>query len=242
MQRLDDGLNSQVIPISAPAGFGKTTLLGDWIRAKTLLTAWLSLDPSENDIIGFLRYLIAAVQTLSPDTARATSQLLNAPQSLASLAAESILVSFINDLSFIETPFLLVLDDYHLIENQRIHQAVEFLVEHSPPHLTLVVSTRSDPAVSLARWRVQQILIEIRAMDLCFTLEETTELLNDRLALQLSATDLKLILHRTEGWAAGLQLAFLSIKGRNDISSFIRAFRADNRYVVDYLMEEVWQC
>jgi LuxR family maltose regulon positive regulatory protein len=242
LQRLDDGLNSQVILISAPAGFGKTTLLSDWIRAKPLPAAWLSLDPSENELVGFLRYLTAAVQTLYPDTARATSQLLEAPQTLASLAAESILVSFINDLSFIETPFLLVLDDYHLIENQRIHQAVEFLVEHSPPHLTLVLSTRSDPALSLARWRVQQILTEIRAMDLCFNLQETSEFLNDRLALQLSRSDLKLISHRTEGWAAGLQLAFLSLKGRSDISSFIRAFRADNRYVVDYLMEEVWQC
>lgn len=242
LQRLDDGLNSRVILISAPAGFGKTTLLSDWIRAKPLPAAWLSLDPSENDLIGFLRYLTAAVQTLYPDTARATSQLLKAPQSLASLSAESILVSFINDLSFIETPFLLVLDDYHLIENRKIHQAVEFLVEHSPPHLTLVLATRSDPVLSLARWRVLQVLTEIRAMDLCFTLQETTQLLNDRLALQLSHSDLKLISHRTEGWAAGLQLAFLSLKGRNDISSFIRAFKADNRYVVDYLMEEVWQC
>ncbi len=235
-QRLDEGLrpDHKLTLVSAPVGFGKTTLLGAWLRGIDAAVGWLSLDENDNDLVRFLRYLGAALAQAVPD--------LSAPPVEATPAAkEAVLVPLLNQLSGLSAPVALVLDDYHLIANTDIDEALVFLIDHAPPTLHLVVATRADPSFPLPRWRARQQLIEIRADDLRFTRAETAEFLETSLDLTLDSRDLDALDARAEGWIAALQLAVLSMRGQQDVSAFVQALSGSHRYVLDYLVEEVLQ-
>jgi LuxR family maltose regulon positive regulatory protein len=224
--------------ISAPAGFGKTTLLSEWIPHSEHCVAWLSLDPSDNDPSRFWAYVIAAVQTLRPDLGANALALLDSPQTPP---IESILTLLLNDVAAFPDRFALVLDDYHVVETPAIHTALTFLLDHLPPHMHLMITSRSDPPLPLARWRARRQLTELRAADLRFTSEEAAAFLNRVMGLNLSADDIAALETRTEGWIAGLQLAALSMQGRDDVDGFIRSFTGSHTYIIDYLAEEVLQ-
>lgn len=229
------GQGSKLILVSAPAGAGKSTLLGSWLRHHRA-AAWLSLDAGDNDLEYFLLYVVAALQQLEPDFGRELSDLL---QTQLAVQPEAIVIRLLNELARFKQQFMLVLDDYHVITNPKIHDAIEFLLDHLPAHLTLVIATRVDPPLALSRLRVRGQLLEIRADDLRFSPSEIAELLNDNLHLGLSEAALSSLEERTEGWVAGLQLAALSLTGRKDKEDFVAAFAGSHRYLVDYLMDEV---
>jgi LuxR family maltose regulon positive regulatory protein len=238
IERLNKGLHRKLTLISAPAGFGKTTLVSEWIVSCGQPAAWLSLDESDNDSARFLIYLINAVQKISPDFGAGLLDVLQSPQPPP---IESILTALLNEITTIPDAFILVLDDYHMIDTRSIDNALTFLVEHLPPQMHLVITTREDPALPLPRLRARIQLTELRAADLRFTPSEAAEFLDQVMELPLSAEDIAALEDRTEGWIAGLQLAALSMRGHQDVSGFIRAFAGDNRYIVDYLIEEVLQ-
>jgi LuxR family maltose regulon positive regulatory protein len=237
-QRLDEGLRRKLILIAAPAGFGKTTLLSSWIGATGLPAAWLSLDEADNDPVRFLAYFIAALQSVASEIGAGA---LNALQSAQPPPTEVILTTLLNDISSLSEDFIVVLDDYHLIESEPVDRALLFLLEHLPPQLHLVIATRQDPPLPLARLRARGQLTELRAGDLRFAADEAAEFLNQTMGLNLSATDIAALEARTEGWIAGLQLAALSVQGHDDVSGFIQAFAGDHRYIADYLIDEVLQ-
>jgi LuxR family transcriptional regulator, maltose regulon positive regulatory protein len=243
LERLDDGLTAGRTPgvtlISAPAGFGKTTLVSEWVAGFGRPTAWLSLEEGDSDPIRFLTYLVAALRTIAPSIGEGVLEILQSAQSQPPL--ESILTALLNEIATIPGSFLLVLDDYHVIESRTVDEALTFLVEHLPPRMHLVITTREDPALPLPRLRARRQLTELRAADLRFTPPEAAEFLNRVMGLQLSAEEVAALEARTEGWIAGLQLAALSMRGHRDVAEFIQAFAGDNRYIVDYLMEEVLQ-
>ena len=222
--------------LAAPAGFGKTTLLGEWLASVQRPTAWLSLDSSDNDPARFLNYMVAALQTLDAGLGADALQRL---QSGDPALSESILISLLNDLARLPCEGLLVLDDYHVIDHRPIHDALAFLLDHLPPQLHIALSSRSDPPLPLARWRARGELMELRAADLRFTAAEAADFLNQVMGLSLSAADVAALETRTEGWIAGLQLAALSLRGRSDVSGFIQSFAGDHRFIADYLVEEV---
>jgi LuxR family maltose regulon positive regulatory protein len=237
-QRLDAALCCEhcLILVSAPAGFGKTTLLVEWIQHSQLPTAWLSLDKGDNDLARFLAYLSAALEKIQPAIRADRSVLL---QAMPLSAAEPILTALINHLDEPTPPFVLVLDDYHTIEAPAVHAAVTFLFDHLPARAHLIIAGRSDPPLSLARLRGRDQLIELRAADLSFTPAEAAAFLNEVMALNLTSEDVAALEERTEGWIAGLQMAALSLQGRDDRSSFVQAFTGSHRFVLDYLIEEV---
>jgi LuxR family transcriptional regulator, maltose regulon positive regulatory protein len=250
IERLNDGLQRTpgVILISAAAGFGKTMLVSDWISALTtgpspsgreegVRVAWLSLDEGDNDPARFLVYLVAALQTIAPKVGEGV---LSALQSSQPPPSEVLLTALLNDITTLGE-VVLVLDDYHAIESQPIDEALTFLVDHLPPQLRLVIATREDPQLPLARLRVRGQLTELRAVDLRFTPSEAADFLNHSMGLDLSADNIAALETRTEGWIAGLQLAALSMQGRSDTAGFIQAFTGSHRFVLDYLMEEVLQ-
>jgi LuxR family maltose regulon positive regulatory protein len=234
--RLDDILRRKITLISAPAGFGKTTAIGTWIAGRDIRTAWVSLDTADNDVARFLLYLVAAFQTIHPEVGEGVRRALLAP---ALPPIETLLASLINDLATITDDYLLVLDDYHLISDQEVHDALLFILERAPASLHTILTTRADPPVPLARLRVRGDLLEIRASDLRFSQEEASRFLNEQMGLQLNAGQLDVLLAKTEGWAAGLQMAALSLQGRTDIDGFISTFTGADRFVIDYLLEEV---
>ena len=267
LERLDAGLRRRLTLVSAPAGFGKTTLVSEWIGSKeadlrsvgvgsrgdgayalptpysllhTPSFAWLSLDESDNDPTRFLIYLIAAVQTVEPNIGKGVLGALESPQPPP---VEVVLTVLINETAALPNRMILVLDDYHLIEAQPIHDALTFLLRHLPPPLSgglhLVVITREDPPLPLARLRARGQLTELRATDLRFTFSEAAEFLNQVMGLDLSAEDVAALETRTEGWIAGLQLAALSMQGRKDVTGFIQSFTGSHHFVLDYLVEEV---
>ena len=253
-EKLNAGLSGAVTLVAAPAGFGKTTLIAEWVRHAARFpgaavmppVAWLSLDEQDNDPARFMAYLIAALgetQTLASlldDVGALREALLPAMlQGPRTPAPESIITPLINAISRAPQPFLLVLDDYHVIKEQQIHDVMAFLLGHLPPSLHLVLCSRADPPLPMARLRGQGALNELRQGDLCFAAAETRELLNEQLGLGLTAEDLDRLNRRTEGWAAGLQLAALSLRQQEDPAAFIHAFSGSNRYILDYLMEEV---
>jgi LuxR family transcriptional regulator, maltose regulon positive regulatory protein len=244
IERLNAGLQCRLTLISAPAGFGKTTLVSEWVTGCGRPVAWLSLDEGDNDPIRLLTYLVAALQTLALDKAEGIAPqmgagVLAALQSPQPPSIESILISLLNDISAIPVSFILVLDDYHMLESAVVDQALTFLVEHQPVQMHLVIATREDPPLPLARLRARGQLTEVRAADLRFTAAEAAELLNRVMSLNLSAEDITALETRTEGWVAGLQLAALSMQGRNDVSDFIQSFTGSHHFVLDYLLEEV---
>lgn len=252
IQRLNEVLHRKLAIISAPAGFGKTTLVSEWITGRSqqcepeVCVAWLSLDERDSDPIRFLTYIVAAFRTIVPNKGEGVLAALQSPQPPP---IESILTALINEINTLQSHrstdtkagFVLVLDDYHLIEARPVDDALTFLVEHLPPQLHLVITTREEPALPIPRLRARGQLIELRAADLRFSSSETAEFLNQEMGLHLSTEEISALEARTEGWIAGLQLAALSMQGDQDVSGFIRAFTGDHRYIVDYLVEEVLQ-
>ncbi len=227
--------------ISAPAGFGKTTLVSEWVAGGERLEskarlAWLSLDEGDNDPARFLAYLIAALQTVA---ARIGSGVLSALQAPQPPPIEMLLTALLNEITTLPDSFILVLDDYHVIDTQPVEAALTFLLEHLPPQMHLVIATRQDPHLPLARLRARGQLTELRLGDLRFTPPEAAEFLNRVMGLDLSAEDVHALETRTEGWIAGLQLAALSMQGRADTASFIKSFTGSHHFVLDYLVEEV---
>jgi LuxR family transcriptional regulator, maltose regulon positive regulatory protein len=238
-ERLEEGLGCKLTLISAPAGFGKTTLLSMWLAVSSRSgrsAVWLSLDPGDNDPTRFWRYFIAAADRLCPGAGDNALVLLQSPQAPP---IEAILTTLLNELAELPADAVLVLDDYHLITSRMIHEALAFVIEHLPPQVHLVISTRANPPLPVARLRARGEMAELRASDLRFTTEETATFLEKTVGSRLSAEDVAELEERTEGWVAGLQLAALALRDRSDISSFIAAFTGSNRYVVDYLAEEV---
>jgi LuxR family maltose regulon positive regulatory protein len=224
--------------VSAPAGFGKTTLLTEWLaadRTDGAAVAWLSLDRRDNDPTLFWTYVVTAMQTAVTGIGNGALQVLasSAPSTDAALAA------LLNDLDRLSTDLVLVLDDFHLVERPEIHAEMTFVLEHQPVRLHLVLATRADPPLPLAQLRARGQLVEVRAADLRFTAEEAGTYLNGPMQLELSGDDVAALEARTEGWIAALQLAALSLRGRADVSAFIAGFAGDDRYIVDYLAEEV---
>jgi LuxR family maltose regulon positive regulatory protein len=238
--RLNAGRNGKLVLVSAPAGYGKTTLVAEWLAqcdAAALKAAWLSLDENDNDPVRFLAHLIAALRQIDPGLGEATLSMLQAPQPPP---PEAVITALINDIASLPTSFVLTLDDYHVIRELGIHKQLDFLVEHQPPQLHLVVITREDPLLPLARLRARGQMVEIRQEDLRFTLEECADFLHRVMDLNLSPSDIASLERRTEGWIAGLQLAGLSMRGRDDLPGFIEAFTGSSHYVLDYLVEEVF--
>ena len=236
LERLNGGLNSKLILVSAPVGFGKTTLVTDWLSTLHVRSTWLSLDEEDNDLSRFLTYFVACVQVIAPHISDVILPLL---QSTQPPPPESMLALLLNELATLPDHFLLVLDDYHLIDSKPVNDILIFLLEHLPQQMHLVITTREDPNLPLARLRARNQLTEIRAVDLRFTPDEATAFLLDVMRLSLSPEAVQTLETRTEGWIAGLQLAALSLQGNRDSSEFIQLFAGDHRYIVDYLVEEV---
>jgi LuxR family maltose regulon positive regulatory protein len=238
IERLNEGIHRKLTLISAPAGFGKTTLVNEWLAGCERPVAWLSLDEADNDTTRFVAYLIAALQTIVANLGEGVLGALQSPQPPPT---ESVLTALLNEINTIPENFVLVLDDYHVIDAKPVDQALTFLLEHLPPQLHLVIVTREDPHSPLARLRARGQLTELRAADLRFTPSEAAEFLNRVMGLNLSAENIALLETRTEGWIAGLQLAALSMQGHQDATNFIRSFTGSHHFVLDYLLEEVLQ-
>ncbi len=235
-EQLQQGMERALTLISAPAGFGKTTLLAQWLAESGTLAAWLSLGSEDNDSTSFLSYLIAALQTLDPQTGITALALLRTPQPPS---PETVIAVLTNDLAGHEGDFALVLDDYHVIADESIQRGMTFLLEHLPPQLHLILASRADPPLPLARLRAQGQLCEVRIADLRFGAAEVSTFLQAVMGLDLPPEAIAILENRTEGWIAGLQLAALSLQGRADVSAFLAAFTGSHRYVLDYLSEEV---
>ena len=239
-QQLTAGLHHKLTLISAPAGFGKTTVLSEWreVSAKEAVSiAWVSLDKNDNDLTRFLAYVIAALQTIQPDLGKHAQALLSA----APVASEAVLVSLINDLAAFNGEVAILLDDAHVIEAQAVHEAIEFLLENLPPHAHLIIASRTEPPLALARLRARNQLTELHAAELRFTPDEAADFLRRVMKLVLPATELAALIEHTEGWAAGLQLTALSLQHPTDRSRPPGPVTGSDRYILDYLVEEVLQ-
>ena len=238
VDRLQAGLCGPLTLISAPAGSGKTTLLSEW-RAGAgagLPVSWISLDAADNDPLRFFQYMSAALDTLQPGVAQEIQPLL---QSFEQPNIEALLTMLVNTLDGFLQDFVLVFDDYHVIDAPTIHEALTFLLDHLPPHMHLVFLTRADPPLPIARFRARGQLTEIRATDLRFSVDEATRFLNQVMGLNLTGEQVAALEARSEGWITGLQLAALSMQGRKDVTGFISTFTGSHQYIVDYLAEEV---
>jgi LuxR family maltose regulon positive regulatory protein len=235
---LIDGLFSRKLTlISAPAGYGKTTLLSQWLEETQCPIAWLTLDEADGDPTRFLSYLIAALQTVSRHLGQISTSMIQAPQQPP---RETILTALINDLTELDKPFLLVLDDYHLIQSQPVHEMVNFLVEHLPANIHLVITSREDPPLPLHRLQARRQSISIRQAQLAFDAEEVRAFFHSTSGIRLSHQQASRLVRRTEGWVTGLQLAALSMQSVPDLDAFIESFAGSNRYILDYLFEEVF--
>lgn len=235
-EKLNEGLDRKLILISAPAGYGKSTLVSDWINQYKILTVWYSIDKRDNDIVEFLSSLIQGIQTIYKDIGIGAIELLKSPQNIN---YENIVELLINDILKINNDLFLVLDDFHLIETKEIFNIISFILEHIPEKFHIVISTRSDPSFPLARLRSQNELVELRSSDLNFSINDINTLFNKNLKLDLSIDDVYLLESKTEGWIAGLQLTALTIQGRDNISDYLKKMAGNNRYIMDYLIEEV---
>lgn len=229
-------MENKLILISAPAGYGKTTLLSIWLNQCPYDAGWISLDEGDNDLAHFLTYLVAALQKIHAEIGKTVLAMLQSPQALQT----NLLIStLINDIAQLQDPFLLTLDDYHVIQEPSVHQAVNYLLDHLPWQMHLVISTRADPPLPLARLRARSQILEIRATELCFTTQEAEKFFNQSMNLSISADEVGVLAVRTEGWIAGLQMAAVSMHERADVSHFIRNFAGSNRHILDFLLEEV---
>jgi ATP/maltotriose-dependent transcriptional regulator MalT len=235
VDRLTEALAARLTLVSAPAGFGKTALLADWARRGVRPVAWLSLDTADNDPVRFWRYVAAAVGNVRAGAGQRLAPLFGSWP----LSPEAAVTALVNELAAAQGNLVLVLDDYHLIESSAVHESVVFLLEHLPAGLRLAVACRADPPLPLPRLRARGELAELRAAELRFTQEEAAELLREAAGAAVSADVVAALEARTEGWAAGLQLAALSLRGQEDAASFVAGFSGSHRYVLDYLAEEV---
>jgi LuxR family transcriptional regulator, maltose regulon positive regulatory protein len=235
-EKILQGLRGLLTLVIAPAGFGKTTLVASCIASCGMPVAWLSLDTTDNDVRRFLNYVIVALQEIDTTIGSKSTQLMTASQQAP---PETILTSLMNDLDIAHREMVLVLDDYHFISSQAVHGAVAFLLEHCPTTLHLLIATRSDPALPLPRLRARDKTVELRTVDLRFTEVEAARFLNDVMGLHLDTGSIAALEERTEGWVAGLQMAALSMRDREDVPGFIKGFSGTNRYILDYLLEEV---
>jgi LuxR family maltose regulon positive regulatory protein len=238
-KQLEEGIGRKLTLVSAPAGFGKTSLLSEWRMTRLgseWPVGWVSLDEGDNDPVLFFSYLVAALRMVQADLGEAPLGLLQSPQGPP---LRSVLTILLNELAAIPKDFVLVLDDYHVIENRTIHDAIAFLLDHMPPQMHLIISSRTDPPLPLARLRARSDLAELRPVDLRFETEEVATFLNGTVGFDLSADDVAALDERTEGWIAGLHLVALSLQGERDIPNFINEFAGTHRYILDYLAEEV---
>ncbi|HEY5729475.1 MAG TPA: LuxR C-terminal-related transcriptional regulator [Anaerolineales bacterium] len=235
-ERLNEGLTRKLSLVSASAGFGKSTLVASWLSERDQPAAWLSLDQGDNDPVRFWMYLIAAIQTIHQEIGAEARQIISVPQ-LRTI--EPVVISLINDISQLAHDLIVVLDDYHLIEAEHVHAGLSYLLEHQPPNLHIILSTRVDPSISLARLRAHSQLIEIRAEDLQFSTDEATILLNEKMGLSLKPEHIEALNSHTENWVVGLQLAALSLKGQPSYDTFIEGFTGGHQFILDYLIEEV---
>ena len=235
---LNLGLESRhrLILISAPAGFGKSTLVSDWLHGLNLPAAWISLDEDDNELVRFLTYFITALQQYDPAFGEDVLSILRSPQFPP---VEIILTELLNQITSLARKIMIVLDDYHLITEKSIHKAIYFFLENLPPETLLVIISRADPPIPLARYRARNQMTELRVADLRFTFDEITPFLNISMQLNLSADQIQSLDTRTEGWIAGLQMAALSLKGKDDIDRFIADFSGSHRFILDYLTDEV---
>jgi LuxR family transcriptional regulator, maltose regulon positive regulatory protein len=243
LEQLDRGLASSVTIVSAPAGFGKSTLLAVWLAEAAggggePAGAWLSLDSGDNDPALFWAYVVASLRTIAPDVGAEVLALVETP---GPVSPQALLTGLLNDLAGVAGELVLVIDDYHVIETRAVHDGLAFLVANMPPNVHLVLASRADPPLPLARLRARGDLTEVRAADLRFTAEEASDYLTRAMELPLTAQQITTLDNRTEGWIAALQLAALSMRGRHDIADFVAGFAGDDRYIVDYLVEEVLQ-
>jgi LuxR family maltose regulon positive regulatory protein len=233
---LDEGRAASLILVSAPAGFGKTTLLAEWLGHTPHDACWLSLDAGDNDPARFLSYVIATLEQAVPGVAGDLVELLRSPEPPA---AEAVLAALMNELALAPADLFLVLDDYHVITSPAVNGAVTFLLENLPPNLHLIISSRADPPIPIARLRSQGQVVEIRADELRFTPDEAAAFLTHTMGLTLTPEQVAVLDERAEGWIAGLQMAALSMRGREDVDAFIQAFAGTNRFILDFLVEEV---
>jgi len=236
VERLDEGMARELVLVCTPAGFGKTTLLADWVRGGQRPVAWLSLDEGDNDPVRFWRHVAAALDTVRPGVAEQVVPLLG---SLQSASLDAVVATLVNKVAGMAEGVVLVVDDYHLIEAQSVHASLEYLLEHLPSSLRLVLASRADPPLPLARLRARGQLTELRAADLRFTPTEATAVLRAAVGPDVPEVALAALGERTGGWVAGLQLAALSLRGQLDIDAFVQTFSGSHRYVLDYLTEEV---
>src|SRR5215207_7074062 len=235
LQRLAEATARELVLVCTPAGFGKTSLLADWARAGQPRVVWLSLDPGDNDPARFWRYVAAALDPACAGVAEQVAALLRGPQP----PLQAVVTALVNALAAEPDRVVLVLDDYHLIEAAAVHDSLTLLLERQPMQLRLVLAGRADPPLPLARLRARGQLVELRAAELRFTLEETAALLREATGRELPAASVAALAARTEGWVAGLQLAALSLQGRSDPAELVATFSGSHRYVLDFLTEEV---
>ena len=231
------GFARKLTLVSAPAGYGKTALVSDWLRGLECPVAWVSLDENDNDPVLLLSYMIAALQQVAPGFGQDVQAMVQSPQPPPT---PTLLAALLNEIATLPRPVILALDDYHVIQSPRIHEQVAFLLDHLPPQMHLVLMTREDPLLPISRLRVRGHLMEIRQDDLRFTAQEAETFLHSIMELELSPEEMAALERRTEGWIAGLQLAALSMRGQKDAQAFIREFTGSNRYILDYLIDEVF--
>lgn len=236
IEQLNLGAERALTLVSAPAGFGKSTLLTEWLATESRAAAWLALDAGDNDATVFWTYFVAALRTVAPSIRIDAQQ-----ESTQTGFSRDMLTGVLNDVAALRDDIFLVIDDYHVIDSREVHEGMAFVLDHMPPTLHLIIASRADPPLPLARWRARGEMVEVRAADLRFTPEEASAYFSDVMDLALTANDLTTLTARTEGWIAALQLAALSMRGRGDVSGFVASFAGDDRYVVDYLIEEVLQ-
>jgi LuxR family maltose regulon positive regulatory protein len=240
IDKIKAGLSRKLTVLSAPAGYGKTTLLCQWIDQIQIPAAWYSVDRSDQDCVQFFTYLIHAVQTVHPDVGQDALKQLQA-QSM-SHSYEYILGSLLNEIFVEAKELLLVIDDYHLIQSKDVHDNLLFFIEHLPARMHIFIATRSDPPLMLARLRSRNQMVEVRAGELAFNLNDTALFLNKIMHLDIPDLDVEKLNKRTEGWIAGLQMAAISLQKSSDRSEFVDSFASSHRYVMDYLIEEVFSC
>jgi len=236
LESLDAGLSGKLTLVSAPAGFGKTTLVSEWVRTRDHPTAWLSLDKNDNDLSRFLIYLIAAMQRIDPEIGVDVQAVLE--ESLPP-HFETLLARLTSEIEKLPDKSIIILDDYHLIHSKSVHDVINFLIEYLPATVHLVITGRTDPPLPVSRLRVQGEVNEVRTSNLRFTQKEVTSFINDLMGFDLSSDGIAALEARTEGWIASLKLAALSMQGRDDWSEFIAEFSGSHRYVIDYLVDEV---
>ncbi|MRS04185.1 hypothetical protein EG832_13350, partial [bacterium] len=237
-EMIDHGIGKPLTLVSAPAGFGKTTLLSAWAAQSGNSVGWVSLDEADNDVVRFLSYLIAALQNIQAGIGKTASKMLDAAQ--RSLIP-SILTTLMNEIGQAQQQFIVILDDYHVIDSEPVREAMTFMLEHQPENLHLVIDTRADPFLPLIKLRARNQLVELREKDLRFTPEEVKLFILQAKNVTLSERDIDILSAKTEGWGVGLQMAALAIQEREDASQFIQTFSGTHRYILDYLTEEVLQ-